>query len=198
MAGALRPSGARPARWSRVRRTTAAARLSRGRPRRVGGRQFLPLFLAETVSPDVRCAIEASSVMRWVVGRPGADSRRRPRRRGFCYAGRHAGLHATLRGSAWSHLRMAAAHAVTPERDRITFDLIFLLEHPAVRQASLESVRSGLSVEPAPWAPAETLPASSNATNPLGPSRLSCRGGSSVQPLFTSPRTSKASLASMS
>ena len=30
------------------------------------GVDILPLFLTETVSPDVRCAIEASSVLRWV------------------------------------------------------------------------------------------------------------------------------------
>ena len=56
-------------------------------------------------------------------------------------------LHEAVR--AWRHLRAEAAKASTQERGRITFDLIFLLEHPAVREAFFPSSRSALSIEPA-------------------------------------------------
>jgi hypothetical protein len=56
-------------------------------------------------------------------------------------------LHEAVR--AWRHLRAETAKTSTQERGRITFDLIFLLEHPAVREAFFPSSRSALSIEPA-------------------------------------------------
>lgn len=56
-------------------------------------------------------------------------------------------LHEAVR--AWRHLRAEAAKASTQDRGRITFDLIFLLEHPVVCEAFFPSSRSALSIEPA-------------------------------------------------
>lgn len=126
------------------------------------------LYLADIVSDDVRRAIVASSVLRRItqsllaVLLPDLDAaplREEPTKLALYEAVRDAvpaslrardpGLQATFRRRAWRHLRAEAAKASTQERGRITFDLIFLLEHPAVREAFFPSSRSAPSIEPA-------------------------------------------------
>ena len=136
------------------------------------------LYLADAVSTDVRSAIEASSVLRRVTQPllaallPDLDAVAiweelsrlalyELTREGLMLhdavrdavsaslRARDPGLQATFRRNAWRRLRAEAAKAETQQRGRITFDLIFLLEHPAVREAFFPSTRTGLSIEPA-------------------------------------------------
>lgn len=137
------------------------------------------LYLSDVADPITRQAIEASTVVRRVTEPflaaliPGIDpaalwdqlsrlSFFEPSPSGLLMHdavreaigaslnARDPNRHWSYRHAAWRHLRDEAARAaLAGQRSRLTLDLVFLLDHPGVREAFFPSAAPPVSIEPA-------------------------------------------------